>query len=175
MIKGYSPRANRILSVLIQDEAKRRHADQLLPEHLLICVFKEGSGTACRILRSLQADPVSAEVELEKALVSRKGAFVLGDLPPSRRLRVLLETAGRRPRPWARIHRHEHLLLAASDEEGSPFSAFLRNKASTPSASAGYPGAPAARSEAVRHDFGRKKPATVGQSRSPCWTSIPAT
>src|SRR5512133_1908560 len=127
MFKGYTPRANRILSVLSQEEAKRRHADQLLPEHVLIAVVKEGSGLACKLLRSLGIDPVAVEIELEKSLPPRKGAFLMGDVPPSRRIRLLLESASEEARLLqAEFVGTEHLLIAAAREEGSLLQAFLK-------------------------------------------------
>jgi ATP-dependent Clp protease ATP-binding subunit ClpC len=127
MFKGYTPRANRILSQLAQEEAKRRHADQLLPEHVLIAIVKESSGLACKLLRSLGIDPVAVEIELEKSLPPRKGAFLMGDIPPSRRIRLLLESASEEARLLqAEFVGTEHLLIAAAREDGSLLQAFLK-------------------------------------------------
>jgi len=127
MFKGYTPRANRVLSVLAQEEARRRYADQLMPEHVLIAVFKEGSGAGCRLLRSADVDPVAVEIELEKSLPPKKGAFVMGDVPPSRRVRALLENAAEEARSLdTEFIGTEHIVLAAAREEGSLFEAYLR-------------------------------------------------
>jgi ATP-dependent Clp protease ATP-binding subunit ClpC len=127
MFKGYTPRANRILSVLSQEEAKRRHADQLLPEHVLIAIVREGSGIACQVLKNLGIDPMSVEIELEKSLPPRKGAFLMGDVPPSRRIRVMLEAAAEEARLMqAEFVGTEHLLIAAAREDGSLFQTFLK-------------------------------------------------
>jgi len=44
MFKGLTQRAQRVLSVLAQEEAKRFHADQLVPEHVLLAVIREAEG-----------------------------------------------------------------------------------------------------------------------------------
>jgi ATP-dependent Clp protease ATP-binding subunit ClpA len=44
MFKGLTQRAQRVLQILAQDEAKRFHSDQLLPEHIMLALLKEGGG-----------------------------------------------------------------------------------------------------------------------------------
>jgi len=42
MFKGLTQRAQRILSVIAQEEAKRFHSEQLLPEHIVLALLKDG-------------------------------------------------------------------------------------------------------------------------------------
>ena len=49
MFKGLTQRAQRILTILAQDEAKRFHSDQLLPEHIMLALLKEGSGLGFKV------------------------------------------------------------------------------------------------------------------------------
>jgi ATP-dependent Clp protease ATP-binding subunit ClpC len=127
MFKGYTPRANRILTLMAQEEAKRRHADQLLPEHVLISILKEASGVGCKLLRGLDLDPVAIELEIEKSLPPKRGAFLMGDVPPSRRIRVMLEQAAEEAREFqADFIGTEHLVISAARETDSVFEAILR-------------------------------------------------
>ena len=38
MFKGLTQRAQKVLTILAQDEAKRFHSDQLLPEHIMLAL-----------------------------------------------------------------------------------------------------------------------------------------
>jgi ATP-dependent Clp protease ATP-binding subunit ClpC len=49
-------RVQRILSIGAQEEARRFNSDQLLPEHIIIAMLKEGAGTACKALMFLRID-----------------------------------------------------------------------------------------------------------------------
>ncbi len=40
MFKGLTQRAQKVLTILAQDEAKRFHSDQLLPEHIMLALLK---------------------------------------------------------------------------------------------------------------------------------------
>ena len=40
MFKGLTQRAQRILTIYAQEEAKRFHSDQLLPEHIILALLK---------------------------------------------------------------------------------------------------------------------------------------
>lgn len=42
MFKGLTQRAQRILTIYAQEEAKRFHSDQLLPEHIILALLKTG-------------------------------------------------------------------------------------------------------------------------------------
>ncbi|MFQ3547628.1 MAG: Clp protease N-terminal domain-containing protein, partial [Termitinemataceae bacterium] len=96
MFKGLTQRAQRILTVIAQDEARRFHSDQLLPEHVLVAMFKDGSGVACKALEDLAIDLQEFRHVLERELAQKGGTFIFGDVPPSRRARLLLETDARR-------------------------------------------------------------------------------
>jgi ATP-dependent Clp protease ATP-binding subunit ClpC len=168
MFKGYTPRANRVLSQLSQEEAKRRHADQLLPEHVLIAIVKEGSGLACKLLRSLGVDPVAVEIELEKSLPPRKGAFLMGDVPPSRRIRLLLESAAEEARILtSEFVGTEHLLIAAAREEGSLLQAFLKQSHADAERIKAALSADSAKPDPQRpSDSGRRKTTAAATSRT---------
>ncbi len=126
MFKGLTQRAQRILTVLSQEEARRSHSDQLFPEHIVLAILKEGEGTACRALHALKIDMVDFRQEIERETPHKKGGFVFGDVPPSRRTRSVLESAADEARALGHDHvGTEHLLVAASREEDSAVERYL--------------------------------------------------
>jgi len=127
MFKGLTQRAQRVLQILAQDEAKRFHSDQLLPEHIMLALLKEGGGLGYKALEKLSIDPARMQIELENAIPRKRGGFILGDVPPSPRGRKVLEDSAEE----ARTMNHEyigteHLLLACSKEDGGETAAFLQ-------------------------------------------------
>ncbi len=126
MFKGLTQRAQRILTILAQDEAKRFHSEQLLPEHIILAIIREGSGLGYKVLQKALIDVPKLQAEIEHALPKKKGGFVLGDVPPSPRGKKILEDAAEEARNLG--HEYigtEHLLLACCREEGSVMARFL--------------------------------------------------
>jgi ATP-dependent Clp protease ATP-binding subunit ClpC len=120
MFKGLSQRAQKLLTVQSQDEAKRSNADQLLPEHVLLALIHSADGIGFTVLQNLKINLLSLQLQLEQALPARAGTIVFGDIPPSRRLRGMLDAASIE----ARSLRHdyigtEHILLACIRETQS--------------------------------------------------------
>ena len=70
MFKGLTHRAQRMLTVLAQDEAKRTRSDQVLPEHVFLAIIKEGEGIGFKALRSLKIDTLELRDELERSIES---------------------------------------------------------------------------------------------------------
>ncbi len=117
MFKGLTQRAQRVLTTLAQDEAKRFHADELLPEHIMIAILKEGGGTAYKAIEAALLDPFRMQVELENALPRKNSKFVLGDIPPGKRGKKILEDSASEAQKLG--HEYigtEHLLLAIARE-----------------------------------------------------------
>ena len=56
MFKGLTRRAQRILTIDAQNEARRNNADELLPEHVVISLLRESGCTACKALLFLGID-----------------------------------------------------------------------------------------------------------------------
>jgi ATP-dependent Clp protease ATP-binding subunit ClpC len=120
VFKGLSQRAQKLLTMLSQEEAKRSNADQLLPEHVLLAMIHSSDGTGFSVLQKMRINLLSLQLQLEQALPPRAGTIVFGDIPPSRRLRSLLDAASIE----ARSLRHdyigtEHILLACVREPQS--------------------------------------------------------
>ncbi|MFP4153777.1 MAG: ATP-dependent Clp protease ATP-binding subunit [Alkalispirochaeta sp.] len=126
MFKGLTQRAQRVLQILAQDEAKRFHSDQLLPEHIMLALLKEGGGLGYKALEKLMIDPARMQIDLENVIPKKRGGFTLGDVPPSPRGRKVLEDSAEEARNLG--HEYigtEHLLLACSRETDSETAKFL--------------------------------------------------
>jgi len=126
MIKGLTQRAQRILTDLAKEEAKRFHADKLLSEHIVLAILRERGGVAYKCLQRLGINTVEMITELEKGLPRRDPGFQPGEIPPSNRVKMLLENAANEATTLS--HEYigtEHFLLAAAGEPGSATSAFL--------------------------------------------------
>jgi ATP-dependent Clp protease ATP-binding subunit ClpC len=122
MFKGLTQRAQKILTITAQEEAKRFHSDQLLPEHIIIAILKDGEGLGYKVLQKLNIDPVQLQIEIEENIPKKKGGFILGDVPPSKRGKRILEGSAEEARNLG--HEYigtEHLLLAAARETGGSF------------------------------------------------------
>ena len=120
MFKGLTQRAQKVLTILAQDEAKRFHSDQLLPEHIMLALLKEGGGLGYKALQKAMIDPAKMQFEIEKIIPKKRGGFILGDVPPSPRGRKVLEDSAEEARNLG--HEYigtEHLLLACAREQES--------------------------------------------------------
>ncbi len=120
MFKGLTQRAQKILTILAQDEAKRFHAEQMLPEHIMIAIIKEGGGLGFKALRKAEIDVVDMLREIEKSIPQKRGGFILGDIPPSPRGKRVLEDSAEVAKRFG--HEYigtEHLLLACVREKNS--------------------------------------------------------
>ncbi len=129
MFKGLSQRAQKLLTILSQDEAKKSNAEQLLPEHVLLALLHSAEGTGFSVLQALKVNLLSLQLQLEQALPQRVGTMLFGDIPPSRRLRGMLDAASIE----ARTLRHdyigtEHILLACIREPQSVASVFFEKE-----------------------------------------------
>ncbi|MDR1930447.1 MAG: ATP-dependent Clp protease ATP-binding subunit [Treponema sp.] len=138
MFKGLTNRAQRILTIDAQHEARRSNADQLLPEHIIISVLKEGAGTACKALLFLGIDlqefREALEHEVKRVRLSGHdggtAALLPGDVPPAKRTRQLLENAAEEARIQGREYiGTEHFLFAALREQSRPVQNYLSFRA----------------------------------------------
>ncbi len=126
MFKGLTQRAQKVLTILAQDEAKRFHSDQLLPEHIMLALLKEGGGLGYKALLKAGVDPARMQIELEKSIPRKRGGFILGDVPPSPRGKKVLEESAEEAKSLG--HEYigtEHLLLACAREGDGQTATFL--------------------------------------------------
>jgi ATP-dependent Clp protease ATP-binding subunit ClpC len=132
MFKGLTQRAQKVLTILAQDEAKRFHSDQLLPEHIMLALLKEGGGLGYKALEKADVDPAKLQVEIEKEIPRKRGGFILGDVPPSSRGKKVLEDSAEEARNLG--HEYigtEHLLLACAREADSATARILAENGAT--------------------------------------------
>jgi ATP-dependent Clp protease ATP-binding subunit ClpC len=126
MFKGLTHRAQRVLTVLAQEEAKRTRSDQVLPEHVLLAIIKDGEGLGFKALRSLKIDTMELSAELERSVEKRRSGVTIGDLPLSRRARSLLEGAAEEANMSGSDYiGTEHFIVAAAREQGAALEAHL--------------------------------------------------
>jgi ATP-dependent Clp protease ATP-binding subunit ClpC len=126
MFKGLTQRAQRVLTVLAQEEAKRFHSDQLQPEHVVLALLKDGDGVAVKALQRVKVNIAEMQLEIERSIPKKSGGLVLGDVPTSSRGKRILEDSAEEARNLG--HEYigtEHLLLAAAKETGSPTARYL--------------------------------------------------
>ncbi|OQY34227.1 MAG: Clp protease [Spirochaetaceae bacterium 4572_59] len=121
MLKGLSREAQRVLSVLAQEEAKRLRSEKLLPEHVILAVLKDKEGSGFHLLRKLGINIREMQNEIEKSVSAPEFVnLTLGEVPPSSRLRFLLESAANEA---TALHHEfistEHFIIAAAGEPGS--------------------------------------------------------
>jgi ATP-dependent Clp protease ATP-binding subunit ClpC len=132
MFKGLTQRAQKVLTILAQDEAKRFHSDQLLPEHIMLALLKEGGGLGYKSLEKSGVEPAKLQVEIEKEIPRKRGGFILGDVPPSSRGKKVLEDSAEEARNLG--HEYigtEHLLLACARESESATTRLLEESGVT--------------------------------------------
>ena len=126
MFKGLTQRAQRILTIFAQEEAKRFHSDQLLPEHIILALLKDGEGLGFKAIQKMSIDPVEMQLEIERNIPKKHSGFILGDVPASKRGKKLLDDSTEEAKALG--HEYigtEHLLLAAAKETGSVVARYL--------------------------------------------------
>ncbi|MCL2809224.1 MAG: ATP-dependent Clp protease ATP-binding subunit [Treponema sp.] len=130
MFKGLTNRVQRLLSLNAQEEAKRFNSDQLLPEHIIIAMLKDGGGTACKALMFLRIDIAEFKHILESSIPRIPGLIVRGEVPPSRRTKNMLDIATEEARSMGSDYLGtEHLLFAAMREQDSSVYVYLNQRA----------------------------------------------
>jgi len=126
VFKGLTKRAQKVLTILAQEEAKHFHSTELLPEHVLLAILRSEEGSGYKLLESLSIDLLELKLELEKACISKKSGFLLGDAPLSRRLKIMLETAAEEAHFLESEYiGTEHLVLSSAREDDSVLHNFL--------------------------------------------------
>ncbi|MCM1321042.1 MAG: ATP-dependent Clp protease ATP-binding subunit [Bacteroides sp.] len=128
-MKSLSLRAQQLLTVYAQDEGRRCNSEQLLPEHVMLGLLKMAEGFGYDILMYLNVNILTMQLFLEQNIPMRAAAPLAGDIPPSVRLRILLDTAAAESRAFRCDHiGTEHILLAAMSEEQSAMYKFCEQQ-----------------------------------------------
>jgi ATP-dependent Clp protease ATP-binding subunit ClpC len=116
----------RLLYIDAQEEARRYNSDQLLPEHIIISLLREGAGIACKALMYLKIDLLEFRHSLENEIPRMPGSLLHGDVPPAKRTKIMLDAAGEEARNMGNDYiGTEHLLFAAMREQNSSIHIYL--------------------------------------------------
>jgi ATP-dependent Clp protease ATP-binding subunit ClpC len=126
MFRGLTLRAQRILAVDVQEEARRYYATQFEPEHILLAILRDHDSTAFRALEFLKIDTAYFKKTLESIIIlgneNSLNYTTFADITatPSMRSKLLLQNAAEESH---RIDSDsigtEHFLLAAFHEPDS--------------------------------------------------------
>ncbi len=126
MIKGLSPRAQKLLMVLAQEEARYMGSEQLFPEHLMLALLKSTDSVGFSVLQYLKINVLSLKIALEKSVPSSESSPP-AELQRSRRLQMFLDISLEESKLLRRDYvGTEHFLLAAIREEQSVTSQFIK-------------------------------------------------
>lgn len=124
-IRGFSPRAQRLMVALAQNEGRKSGCTELLPEHVLLALLKSADGLGYQLLQNLHVNVLSYQLILEQSLPPAQHISDDG-LPSSRRLRTLIDAAVVESRSLCNDYvGTEHILLAAMRDEQSPSGHFF--------------------------------------------------
>ena len=119
-MKGLSPRAQKLIGVLAQQEGRKRGNEEMLPEHVLISLLKTADGLGFILLRQLHINVLSFQLALEQSLPVETSPQYFSEMPLSRRMRTLFDAAAVESRTFRKEYvGTEHLLIAAIREEHS--------------------------------------------------------
>ena len=133
MFRGLTQRAHKVLTILAQEEAKRFHSEQSLPEHVILALLKDGEGVAVKALQRVKVNVAEMQMEIERTVPKGSGGLILGDVPASKRARKMLETSAEEASSMG--HEYigtEHFLLAAARERDGVVQRYLEKFNVTP-------------------------------------------
>lgn len=126
MFRGLTQRAQKLITILAQDEAKRFHSDLLLPEHLMLALLKEAGGVGYKALLRANVDGSRMQIDLERSIPRKRVGFGFGDVKYSPRLHRVLEDSSEEAKSMGHeFIGTEHLLLACAKEDGGETRRFL--------------------------------------------------
>ncbi len=129
MFEDLTPRANKIIHILAQEEAKRLNHDQLTPEHILLGLIRDGDGIAVKALVNLGIDLNQLRSDVEMAVKKVGGTLLLGEAPPSPRIEKILKLSSLEARNLGHTYiGTEHLLLGILKEESGTAALILESK-----------------------------------------------
>ncbi|MCR5123859.1 MAG: ATP-dependent Clp protease ATP-binding subunit [Treponema sp.] len=128
-MNGMSNLVNRLL-ILAQEEGRNSGAYELQPEHVLLALLKNAEGYGYKLLQYLNLNVLSFQLVLEQSVTNDElqPRQMIGALPPSHRLRAVLDTAVIESRSMQnKSVGTEHFVIGASIEEKSVTARFFAN------------------------------------------------
>lgn len=121
-MKKLSTRASRLVYALSQDEARKTFCSEVLPEHILLAMIKNGEGLGFETLKKLRLNVLTFQIALEDCINKLSDHITLDadEIPASRRVKTMLDIAeiesSALMNPYIGT---EHLILAAIRESNS--------------------------------------------------------
>ncbi|MGL4676492.1 MAG: ATP-dependent Clp protease ATP-binding subunit [Brevinema sp.] len=115
---GFTHRAQRVVSIIAQQEARRLFSEELIPEHIFLGILREPESSAIKTLVNLGLSIEELQNEVEFALRGQgSDTLTLGGIPVSQRVYQIIENA----RQEAKLVGHnyigtEHFLLGIFNE-----------------------------------------------------------
>ncbi|MGC8769798.1 MAG: ATP-dependent Clp protease ATP-binding subunit [Brevinematia bacterium] len=129
---GFTPRAQKVISILAVQEARRLSSPEILPEHIFLGLVREGEGFGIKALRRLGVDIEDLKREVETTIrLKSSQIFILGKLPQSTRFKNIINLAKEEALEIG--HNYigtEHILLAlcSEPENAAILPVFLKNR-----------------------------------------------
>lgn len=125
-MKKLSPMAQKLLGVLAQNIGRKSGLNQLLPEHVILALFKNRNGIGFLSSAEFNLNLETLEISLEKFIAFEESIDLNDDLPEGRRIQSMKEIAEIESDA---LHNDyigtEHFLLACIREEGSLVNQFF--------------------------------------------------
>lgn len=117
-MKSLSPLAQKLVVSLAQDEGRKRGSTQLLPEHVILAMLKTAEGIGYALLQELNINVLTYQLSLEQSITPyATGADSYSELPPSKRLRMMLDAASIESRSLKDDYvGTEHIMIASMRE-----------------------------------------------------------
>lgn len=130
MKKNFSPRVQRLLFALGQDEAYKLGSKELDVEHIILAILKSADGLAYVSLLQLRINVLTMQLAIEQSLPGQIPSQNMSTLPRTARLDRLLENASFQADSMGLDYvGTEHLLLAAIVEEKSIVNQYFKRAA----------------------------------------------
>ncbi len=89
--RGFTARANRVINVLVQEEARRFNSDKIIPEHVVLAILNEKESVAVKTLSSLGVDIQELIMDIEEYLEKKDGPLYLGEILPTQEVQRMIE------------------------------------------------------------------------------------
>jgi ATP-dependent Clp protease ATP-binding subunit ClpC len=126
MERELTQEAKKVLTLLAQEETKKFHSLEILPEHVILAILKMEDGNAVKALEQIGVSVSEMQVEVERSIPRLKGGLLYGEKPPSRRSQEMLANSQREAgRMGQEYIGTEHLLLGVIQEETCVVSRYL--------------------------------------------------
>lgn len=111
--KSFTPRANKIINITSQEEAKKYNAEEVTSEHIVLAILKDNEGAGIKTLKNIGVDIGELIEDIEDTLIPRDGPIVLGEITKSVEVQRMLEFSLDEAKSMGHSHiGTEHMLLA---------------------------------------------------------------